>query len=100
MGPAGESRRAEKPKHLKNRMDFLQAREEARLLGRPREELTAHDPKPWFQKGWTKLSTTAGPVRSINQVSTGDPVRAVLEDGILDMTVNHREKRHPEEANE
>ena len=67
------------------------------LLGK---ELTAHDPKPWFQKGWTKLSTTAGPVRSINQVSTGDPVRAVLEDGILDMTVNHREKRHPEEANE
>ena len=36
-------RRAQKPAYLKNRMDFLQAREEARLLGRPRGELTAHD---------------------------------------------------------
>ena len=36
-------RRAKKPDHLKNRMWFIQEREEARLLGRPREELTVQD---------------------------------------------------------
>jgi hypothetical protein len=47
-------RRARKPAHLKNRMDFLQAREEARLLGRDRSELTAEDLQDYVSDcgGW------------------------------------------------
>ena len=48
-------KRARKPEHLKNRMDFLQAREEARLLGRPRKELTAADLRDYVDECGGKL---------------------------------------------
>lgn len=55
-------------------------------------QLTALDPKPWLEKGWTSLVTAAGErITSVKHVTPGQTVRARLRDGRLALTVNDSE---------
>jgi exodeoxyribonuclease VII large subunit len=55
--------------------------------------LVRHDPSPWLERGWTRLSltTTGKSVKSIEDVALGTELQAMLRDGRLTLIVDHKE---------
>ena len=64
--------------HLAMRSDALQERE---------KQLLAVDPRAWLAKGWARIYTERGLLKSVTQVAVGEQVKAVMGDGKLKLHV-------------
>ena len=49
--------------------------------------LTAADPTPWLNNGWTQLNDNVNPVRKLKDVKIGSKITARLIDGLITMEV-------------
>ena len=50
-------------------------------------QLTARDPTPWLEKGWTQLYLATSQVSSVTAVEVGDLVHSRLKDGSLQLRI-------------
>ena len=84
-------------KQLTNLAATMGKRVEAFLFGKVQElhqhekTLMQHDPRPWLQRGWTRLYDKQQAIKSVDQVHTGMELHAVLKDGKLNLNVNNIE---------
>ncbi len=64
-----------------------QLQERGNVLQELEKRLLAVDPRAWLRRGWAKIYHRRGLVKSIMQVTVGEQVSAVLDDGKLRMRV-------------
>ena len=86
----GTQRRRE---HCSDLVTLLHEHTQRQLHGRGNvwqdleKQLLAVDPRAWLAKGWARIYTCHGLVKSIKQVSVGEQVSAVMGDGKLNLQV-------------
>ena len=60
------------------------------FLSEINQQLIALDPQSWLKKGWTRLESENGKIRSIQEIHVGNTLRARLTDGSLTLTVKDK----------
>ncbi|MFW7377598.1 MAG: exodeoxyribonuclease VII large subunit [Oligoflexus sp.] len=62
------------------------------LLAPLEKTLHQNDPRPWLQRGWTRLESLAGQtIRSVHALSVGQELQARLQDGNLKLNITEIE---------
>lgn len=57
------------------------------------QSLQRQDPRPWLAKGWTQLWKGQNLVQSVEDVEEGEQLNTRLLDGILELSVNKKQKK-------
>lgn len=63
-----------------------------RVLEQLEQKLRALNPAAPLSRGYAWLYNSAGPITSVNQLASGDSLRAMLPDGVLELTVSGKEE--------
>ncbi|MDE3268978.1 MAG: exodeoxyribonuclease VII large subunit [Pseudomonadota bacterium] len=61
--------------------------------------LMRYDPRPWLERGWTRLYDQHQTIKSITQVQVGSEAKAVLQDGKLTLQINKIEASDGKKSN-